>query len=186
MIIDLAPAAARMSQLLTEVRDDQLSNPTPCEDYRLSDLIEHIEGLAMAFRAAAEKEPLRLTPADRQALDDGWRDRIGDRLDQLVTAWRDPAAWEGRTEAGGVELTGSEAGAVALNELVIHGWDVARSIERPYEPDEMSLAVSEQFVTASAADPVPGLFAKPVPVAEDAPLLDRVVGLAGRDPHWRP
>jgi hypothetical protein len=30
------------------------------------------------------------------------------------------------------------------------------------------------------------LFAPPVPVADDAPLLDRVVALAGRTPTWTP
>ncbi|MFD0557390.1 uncharacterized protein (TIGR03086 family) [Stackebrandtia endophytica] len=183
-MINLAPAADHMSRLLTEVRDDQLDGPTPCEEYHLGDLIQHVDGLAVAFRAAADKAPL--PPGTPVGLDEGWRERIGEHLRQLVAAWRAPEAWEGRTEAGGVELTGAEAGAVALNELVIHGWDVARSIDRTYEPDETSLAVSEQFVTAAAADPVPGLFAPPVPVAEDASRLDRVVGLAGRDPHWRP
>ena len=31
-----------------------------------------------------------------------------------------------------------------------------------------------------------GLFGPPVSVPDDAPLLDRLLGLTGRDPAWRP
>jgi hypothetical protein len=30
-----------------------------------------------------------------------------------------------------------------------------------------------------------GLFGPPVPVPDDAPLIDRLIGLTGRDPAWR-
>jgi len=45
----------------------------------------------------------------------------------LAGAWQEPDAWTGMTVAGPVEMPGEIAGLVALNELVIHGWDVARS-----------------------------------------------------------
>ena len=49
----------------------------------------------------------------------------------MAEAWQDPAAWEGMTAAGGVDLRGEVAGVVALDELVIHGWDLAKAIGRP-------------------------------------------------------
>ena len=80
------------------------------------------------------------------------------------------------------------AGAVALDELVVHGWDVARAIGRPYSVEPELLEAVHAFV-APLAEPDPpmpreGLFGPPVAVPADAPLLDRVIGLTGRDPAW--
>lgn len=46
----------------------------------------------------------------------------------MAGAWKDPAAWTGMTRAGGVDLPGEIAAAVAADELVLHGWDLARDI----------------------------------------------------------
>lgn len=54
------------------------------------------------------------------------------QLTDLVEAWRDPAAWAGMTEAGGVRMPAEEMGVVALDELVLHGWDLARATGQPF------------------------------------------------------
>ena len=94
------------------------------------------------------------------------------------------------TQAGGVDLPGEVAGVVALDELVLHGWDVARASGQPYAVDDPSLQAVHRFVAQFSgpghdADRA-GLFGPEVPVSDDAPLLDRVVGMAGRDPGWTP
>ena len=43
------------------------------------------------------------------------------------------------TQAGGVDLPGEVAGLVALNELVVHGWDIATASGQDYRPDEATL-----------------------------------------------
>jgi uncharacterized protein (TIGR03086 family) len=87
-----------------------------------------------------------------------------------------------------VPLSGAEAGAVAVDELVIHGWDLARATGQPYEPDPAALQLCHGLLLAAADDPSrgDGIFGPVVPVPEDAPLLDRAVGLSGRDPGWTP
>ncbi|MEU7137341.1 TIGR03086 family metal-binding protein [Streptomyces sp. NPDC046261] len=190
---DLGPAAGRMAGLLEAVTDEQLTAPTPCEQYRLGDLIEHVGGLALAFTAAAGKTDLPQgghegPSGDAARLAEDWRTLIPARLAALAEAWREAAAWEGMTRAGGVELPGNVAARVALNELVVHGWDVARSSGQPYVCGERELRTCLEFVAGFAPDPEErpaGLFAPAVAVPADAPLLDRVVGLTGRDPAWR-
>jgi uncharacterized protein (TIGR03086 family) len=192
--VDLGPAARRMAELISGVPDELLDGPTPCPKYRLGDLVEHVGGLAQAFTAAATKaggEAGSQAPSgDASRLPDDWRTRIPRDLDAMAAAWREPEAWTGMTQAGGVDLPGEAAGIVALDELVIHGWDVARASGQPYDCDEPSLEAVHGFVAQFSA---PGqeeargnLFGPVVPVPEDRPLLDRVVGLTGRDPAWAP
>jgi uncharacterized protein (TIGR03086 family) len=184
---DLEPAARRMAALVEAVPDDALGRPTPCEDYTVGDLLDHIGGAALAFTAAAVKQPLGAAPAgDAANLAPDWRTSIPRAVGAEAEAWRNPDAWTGMTAAGGVDLPGEVAGVVALDELVIHGWDLAKALGRPAGYDgpglDAVLAMVTQFREAGAE----GLFGPAVAVPDGAPLLDRILGLAGRDPGWLP
>jgi uncharacterized protein (TIGR03086 family) len=194
MTVDLEPATRQMADLIDQVPDDLLDGPTPCPAYTLGDLLDHISGLALAFTAAATKAPLPGAPdrasGDASRLGNDWRSRLRRELDALAEAWRDPAAWTGATRAGGVDLPGEIAGLVALDEVVVHGWDVARASGQTFACDRDLLEVVHDFV-APLAQPGQdaareGIFGPAIPVPGDAPLLDRVVGLTGRDPAWSP
>ncbi len=186
-MLDLGPAAWQMAALIGSTPDAMLTAPTPCPDYTLGDLIDHVGGLALAFRIAATKEDLdgagsQGPSGDASRLPLDWRTGIPRAVNLLAESWRDPDAWTGMTRAGGVDLPGEVCGLVALDELVIHGWDIAQTLGRPYNCDQISLEAVHGFVQQSADG---GMFGPAVPVSADAPLLHRVVGLAGRDPSWR-
>ncbi|WP_405387521.1 TIGR03086 family metal-binding protein [Streptomyces sp. NBC_01102] len=190
--LDLEPAARQIGELIRSLDDRQLSGPTPCPDYSVRELVAHVLGLSVAFRDAARKDlgPTTDTSPDSAlpVLPDGWRESLPPLLDELVTAWRAPAAQEGMTRAGGVDLPGAVAAMVVSNELLVHGWDLARSTGQEFRADEAGLRSSEALLTPADDDgPGPGeLFGPPVPVPPDAPLLDRVIALSGRRPDWRP
>lgn len=192
--IDLGAAADRLAELLGHVTDEQLTGPTPCAEYALGDLIEHIGGLALAFTLAARKDFDSLSDAapagDASRLPADWRTAFPGQLRELAQAWRDPAAWTGMTKAGGVELPGEVAGRVAMNELVVHGWDVARAIGRDYAAGEEELAAAlafvEMFSGPESEEAREGLFGPIVAVDRAEPPLARMLGLTGRDPGWTP
>ncbi|MER6158103.1 TIGR03086 family metal-binding protein [Streptomyces sp. NPDC001868] len=190
-LLDLAPQTRIIARLVRAVRDDQLPDPTACPEYAVRHLLGHLLGLAVAFRDAGRKDLGPTTDTSPQsALPDigpGWREALPQVLDELAGAWQDPAAWTGGTRAGGVSLPGDVAGAVATDELVVHGWDLARATGQVYEPDPAALAAAHSLLAASVDDPSRGeIFGPVVPVPDDAPLLDRVIGLSGRDPKWKP
>ncbi|MFF2717827.1 TIGR03086 family metal-binding protein [Streptomyces sp. NPDC058011] len=190
-VLDLGPAARRVAGLLDAIDDSRLDGPTPCPDYAVRHLLGHLTGLATAFRDAARKDLGASTalPPDSAlpVLEEDWREVLPRRLAEVAAAWRSADAWTGMTRAGGVELPGEVAGAVALDELVIHGWDLARSTGQPYEAGEADLRTCAALLAPADDEPDRGgIFGPPVPVPDDAPLLDRVIGLSGRRPDWRP
>ena len=193
-IVDLRPATGRLSDLLGRIGDDQLDAPTPCADRSVADLLDHVGGLAQAFAAAARKElgPMTATPPapDGSRLTASWRSDIPGRMAALAQAWRDPAAWDGMTQVGGVTLPGEVAGRIALNETVLHAWDLARAVGQPYEQEkdslEACLASLQAMYPPDDLERRTGIFGPPVEIPADSPLADRVVAFSGRDPGWSP
>jgi uncharacterized protein (TIGR03086 family) len=189
---DLVPAADVVAAVVRGVRDEDLDRPTPCPGTSVAAMLVHLTGLAAAFTAAARHEPVPggdQPPApDAADLDDGFRETLPAALVELADAWRHPDAWTGMTRVGGVDLPREVAGLVALDELVVHGWDLACGTGQPYDVPAAAVEGALGFVgpaVAAAPDGTPGLFGPPVPVPADGSPLDQLLGLTGRDPRWR-
>ena len=70
------------------------------------------------------------------------------------------------TMAGPIELPGEVAALVALDEVVVHGWDLARATGQPYDPDEAAVLACLGFAqTFEVPGDVPddGPFGPPCP-----------------------
>jgi uncharacterized protein (TIGR03086 family) len=191
-VTDFEQATQAVAAVAAGISDEQLGDPTPCPGMAVRNMLGHLVGLSVAFRDAARKDLGPTTGTDPSGTlpdidDEGrWRTELPLRLAELTAAWRDPAAWDGMTQAGGVTLPATVAGPVAMTELVVHGWDLARATGLPYAPATADLTTCHDLLAPSADDrPAGGPFGPAVPVPADAPLLDRVVALSGRDPHWR-
>ncbi|MDT7841314.1 TIGR03086 family metal-binding protein [Streptomyces justiciae] len=188
--LDLGPQTRVVARLAEAVTDEQLADGTPCPEYAVRNVLGHLLHLSAAFRDAARKDLGATTDTPPTAavpdIGPGWREELPKVLAELADAWRDPAAWTGMTRAGGVDLPGEVGGAVAVDELVIHGWDLAVATGQRYEPDPAALRATYDFLLAAAEDPSRGggIFGPVVPVADDASLLERTVGLSGRAPGW--
>ena len=187
MRLDFAPQAAEVARVVAGVRDDQLTDPTPCTGTSVAAMLDHLVGLTVAFRMAAEKDPLGGRPqADAKNLPPDWRTRLPQQLDALVAAWQHPTAWEGTAEAGGVRMPAPAMAVVALNEVLVHGWDLAVATGQPYRTDPASVQACREMVgdRTDATDEPEGLFGPVAPVPDDAPAFDRLLGQTGRNPGW--
>lgn len=187
-ILDLGPATTTLRGLVASVTDDQLGLPTPCTKYTVGDLVEHVGGLAAAFTGAARKQPAPGSDqggsGDASRLEAGWRERIDADLAELAEAWRDPSAYEGMTAAGGIDLPGDIAASVALNEVVVHGWDLATALGRPFAVTEADvagcMAFAEPFSTPETTDERGDAFGPVLPYDEDDAPLTRLLAMMGR------
>lgn len=192
MYPNLKPATEMLARVVADIGDHQLGAPTPCRGTTVADLLDHLDGLCAAFTGAAAKDldaGSRVPSADGSRLAKDWRTRIPGRLARLAAAWQDEGAWTGMTRAGGIDLPGEVAGKVAVNEIVVHGWDLAAATGHDYACEPELVQAAYEFVQSAVAqnpDGSPGLFGPPVAVPDNARPLDRLIGLTGRAPSWRP
>lgn len=187
--VDFRRAARETGAVVAGIKDDQLDWPTPSPEYSVGDLLDHMDGFSLEFRLSALKSALppgseELPPADAGHLAEGWRERIPNQLTALAGAWADPGAWDGETVAGRVALSAAAAGMFALDEIIVHGWDLARSTGQGFNPDPRAVQACAEYLLEQPRSPE--LFGPVVPVADTASPLDQLVGLTGRDPAWTP
>ena len=104
--------------------------------------------------------------------------------DKAVVAWNAPGALEGETEFGPGIMPAEFAASVTLFELVVHGWDLATATGQQLhvDPDiaEATYQISQQL--ASDDSRKGGYFGTEVSVSADSPVMDRMLGLIGRNP----
>jgi uncharacterized protein (TIGR03086 family) len=191
-IVDLGPAAEQLAGLVAGAPDAELGDPTPCPAYTLGDLIDHVGGLALAFTAAARKDGGHYAnmqaSGDSSRLGDGWRVRIPRDLAALAEAWRAPAAWDGMTRIAGDDAPAAIIMLSVADELVVHGWDMARATGQPYQCPPELLQAAHSFLVQFASPDLPAgpevPFGPSRAVPAGAPLLDQVLALAGRELGW--
>lgn len=114
-----------------------------------------------------------------------WAAALESHLDCTAAAWKEPTAWEGITQMDGMELPASLVGGMLVGELVVHGWDIARaSGQEPVWEDELLTYLHAQVAATAAQGREMGVYGPEVPVPDSASILDRILGLTGRDPSW--
>ncbi|WP_239471912.1 TIGR03086 family metal-binding protein [Streptomyces sp. NEAU-S7GS2] len=182
-LLDAAAGAAL--PVLREVRDDQLGWPTPCAEYDVRALLNHLFQVVVAFRSLAAKKDVDFSSTPDRLGEYGaqWPDRFADASAQLVEAWAAPGAEDGLT--GGMQLPARTVGAMVLLDLTVHAWDLARATGRPYTPAEGCVAELRTLVAQMAPTARKmNVFAEPAPVPPGASDLEVLLAETGRDPHW--
>ncbi|GAA2413073.1 TIGR03086 family metal-binding protein [Actinomadura vinacea] len=188
----MAPAAETAARIVQGVPAGRLDAPTPCPDWDVRALINHMTFWAAPAETAARKErPPAAEEEGHDYTEDGdWAALYTERARRMAEAWSDPAAWEGETSLTGNPqgMPAPVIGGMMLGECVLHGWDlaVATGQDTAAIPGELVEAAYEQLKPMAEMGRQYGAFGEEAKVPEDAPLLDRLLGLSGRDPHWKP
>ncbi|MGW7354174.1 TIGR03086 family metal-binding protein [Streptomyces sp. NPDC054784] len=181
----LGAASARAVPVVGAVPDDRLGAATPCAEYDVRALLNHLFSVVVNFQALAAKGDTDLARTPDRVADDGWRERFAAETGRLAAAWAAPGAEEGT--AGRMEMPARTVGSLAVLDLTVHGWDLARSVGVPFTPDPA--CVTEMTALLDGLAPTArrmGVFAEPAPVPADASPFDRLLAATGRDPGWRP
>jgi uncharacterized protein (TIGR03086 family) len=177
---ELASAEAALGALqhvLHPISRDELSKSTPCSEYDVMQLTDHLlNSITLLGGAAGAQLPERDT---------------GDSVERQIIAAARPAldAWHRRglnetVTLGPNEIPATFAVSILSVEFLVHGWDYAAATKHPIDVAESLadyvLGLAKNVITpetrASAG------FADPVAVSDDAPALDRLIAFTGRDP----
>ena len=180
----LEAAAERAFPVIDGIVDDDLARLTPCTEYDVRALLDHLFQVVVNFQALAADGAVDFSEVPESVVGD-WRARFREETAKLVAAWAAPGAEEGTKGAMGFEAR--TVGNMVLSDLTIHAWDLARATGQEYVADE---SVLDEIGPAVAAMAPQGreakVYGEPYPVPEGAGPLERMLALTGRDPGWRP
>ncbi len=113
--------------------------------------------------------------------------RCPTELAALVAAWRPDDAYTGMLSAGGFDMPAESVAVVAIEELVVHGWDLARAIGRPYESTPAELAVHRRLLRPLRSGAARrGLRTRAARRCRARPDSTGRSRRSGRDPEWSP
>jgi uncharacterized protein (TIGR03086 family) len=156
---------------------------SPVEDWTARDVVRHLVEWFPSFLSAGGVE---LTPGP--SVDD---DPVG--------AWRAHAAGvQALLDAPDADrpFTHPRAGAHPLDQAIdtfytsdifMHTWDLARATGQDDRLDpDLCAQLVEGITQIEDAIRNSGQYGPAVPVPDDAPVQDRMIGLIGRDPYWKP
>lgn len=151
----------------------------------MRDLLNHLFQMVTGFQALAGREPVDLSPPAPEALTGDWRSRFGPETERLASAWSQPGALDG--VSAGMGLPQLTVAHMVLGDLTLHGWDLARATGQPFTPDPYAVTtLIDTFAELAPQGRRFGAFGPEVPVAAEAPVFDRLLGVTGRDPAWTP
>lgn len=184
----VAHAAAPWSKIIRTIGPEHLTARTPCAEFDVRALINHLLFWGPSLVGAARKQSVAPPAATESEVDlttGDWTTALDTHLHELATAWRGPAAWQGTTCMGGpTELPAGVVGGMVVGELVVHGWDLARALDTtPTWDDDLLHYVHDETAATADQGRQLGIYGPEVPVPTTTPLLDRILGLTGRDPY---
>jgi len=185
----LAAVLADLAGVVGGIAERQLHDATPCTDYDVAQLRDHVLGWLTTFAGGFADSGGQ---APRASLD-GYRAPADPRAEVTAAAARmDQALRAGAAgrplRLGDSAMPGEMALGMILWEYQMHGWDLARATGQPWSPPAAAAEESLSFAPGMLTADYQGqgkAFAPRVSVPDSAPAFDRLLGLSGRDPAWK-
>jgi uncharacterized protein (TIGR03086 family) len=197
-----ARAVSIASTAIAAVRPDQLTDPTPCEEYDVERLLGHLVGLMRRVAAMGRGEDPMTVPSEAERVEpDAWLPAWTSTTREVQDAWADDATLTCTIVLPWATMLGGATLATYTNEVSVHTWDLAVATGQAVAWDPAVLEVALDAVSWMPADhrleefdavvermpverrPSGPPFAEAVAVPADAPIIDRLVAWNGRDPQ---
>lgn len=176
------------NRVIGGITPEQLDSPTPCADWDVRALLNHMTGGSDMFAEGVNLGQL----SDERVGELLGTDRIGDdpqgtfaaASQRALDAFGTPGAAEKMVTLPFGTMPAGVALNIAIFDVTVHTWDLAKATGQSTELDpqvlEPALAVGEQMITDDMRNG--GVFGPAVSVPDDAPTQDRLAAFAGRQP----
>jgi uncharacterized protein (TIGR03086 family) len=186
--LDLLHASAdRLLSLADGLDRPALARPTPCSGWDVRALLSHTIATIDAFSTAVDGQG---GPSEEELFSGA--DRVGDDPARVAResaarshrAWSSVNDWEAPVTTVLGPMPAAQAVAILAYSNLVHSWDLATALGRPFQFDEAEARLAEevggQLVPATRPR---GLFGPEVAVPSTATPTDRIVAFSGRHPH---
>jgi uncharacterized protein (TIGR03086 family) len=184
----MAAAAPQAERVVTGVREDQLDLPTPCAEWTVRRLVNHLimwSGRINALSAARQPIPADFKDGETDFVAGGdWGQDFAESLGKAVATWSQPGALDGTTSMGRMDMPAEMVVQMLFGELVFHVWDLAKATGQPFECDDELAEAARKVVEMFEQGREHGVYAGVITVPDDASALDKALALSGRDPNW--
>ena len=174
-----------MEKLIANTRDDQMANPTPCVQWTVRDLINHVTGGSTMFALSAE---LGAVPDDVMGqlmggdnLGDDFRGAFKVATQRALAAFDEPGVLEKIVKLPFGEMPAGIALRIAVFDVATHAADIAHATGQPVADQavyEQALAIGREMIGPDWRRP--GVFGEEQSCDDAAPANERILAFAGR------
>jgi uncharacterized protein (TIGR03086 family) len=191
--MDLFPAFERAVASTAEIAKatpgGRLDAPTPCTEWDVRMLLNHVIGTLWLAEALFGDRPPRhpMAPGGLPGADLAGDDPAAAYAEASAAALAAASAGDALTRVHVTplgEMPGPGLAGFTTLDILVHGWDLARATGQPADLDGRLAAQMLGFAEQALATPESraGRIGPAVPVAADAPVTQRLVAFLGRHP----
>jgi uncharacterized protein (TIGR03086 family) len=178
-------ACSAIARVIEGAAGADLAAATPCDEFSLRTLLTHFTSTTGAFAYAGKNRSL--DPADPwgsmvQLNEDGWPEQLTANLNAISAAWCQQDTWQGTIS--GTVMPARSLGEMALIEILLHGWDVARATGQQFDvSDALGAELLRCIAETADVGRQVGAYGPKVSIADNASDFAMALGLAGRNPN---
>jgi uncharacterized protein (TIGR03086 family) len=130
--------------VVANVDASQFGAPTPCAEFDVRGLLNHMIVGNHRFVKIAHGEPLESVPTTGDFVRNDALTSYRDSADAVSRAWSDPSVLERTAHLPFGDFPGVFAIGIHTVEAIVHGWDLAKATGQPTELDPELYAVAWQ------------------------------------------
>lgn len=172
-------------RVVAGVRPEQYGNSTPCAEWTVRDLLNHVIGGNHFFAAAAAGNTPDIGGETPDLIGDDPATAYAQSAKTALEAWRRPGVAESTIKLPFGEMPGSFAMGIHFVDHLVHSWDLAKATGQDTAVDAELAEAAYGIIRGNVPEQFRGPggpFGPEVSVPEDAPIQERLVAYLGRQP----